>query len=246
MKAILLFVAALSFAAAPFMTTGFDGFDPTRYPIPQYDPPVQPAGYAFSIWGIIYVWLVIHAGFSLFKRDVDRDWDAPRWWLFASLTVGTSWLSVATFSPFWATVLIWFMLITALVALFRAPVRDPWLGAAPLALYAGWLSAASLVSVGMLGAGYGVLFGQIGWAYASIVAASTIAICVQLALGRAPLYGAGVVWGLIAIAVQNGAEQISVTVIALLGAALVAAAALGTARRPKGASTPNSSTTQPK
>ena len=108
---------------------------------------------------------------------------------------------------------------------------------APLALYAGWLSAASLVSIGLLGAGYGVLFGQVGWAYVSIIAATTVGVAMQSALGRAPLYGVAVIWALIAIAVHNGTGQIGVTIVALIGAVIVGAATIGAVRRSR--KTPN-------
>jgi len=50
MKAILVLIAALAFAITPFLSPEFGGFDPNLYPMPQDDPPVQPAGWAFSIW----------------------------------------------------------------------------------------------------------------------------------------------------------------------------------------------------
>ena len=42
----------LLFAVSPLFTQGFNGFEPDQFPVPQDDPPVQPAGYAFSIWGL--------------------------------------------------------------------------------------------------------------------------------------------------------------------------------------------------
>ena len=54
LKSILVALAALAFAASPLLVPGFGGFDPNRFPVPQENPPVQPAGYAFAIWGLIY------------------------------------------------------------------------------------------------------------------------------------------------------------------------------------------------
>ena len=54
----------LFFAASPFLSEGFNGFAPDQFPVPQDDPPVQPAGYAFSIWGVIYLWLIVGTGFG--------------------------------------------------------------------------------------------------------------------------------------------------------------------------------------
>ena len=75
MKAILTLSAALMFVASPLFTGAFRGFAPEQFPIPQLDPPIVPAGYAFAIWGLIYAYLVLHAVFGLLKRDIDGTWD---------------------------------------------------------------------------------------------------------------------------------------------------------------------------
>ena len=220
MKAIFMLVAAIGFASAPFWTSGFGGFDPQRYPIPQIDPPVQPAGYAFSIWGVIYLWLIGSALFGLLKRAGNAGWDATRWPLTLSLVLGTPWISVAQVSPVWATVLIWAMLLAALVALFRTPDADPWLLRAPIALYAGWLTAASFVSLALLGAGYGVLTDATGWAWGALFAALATGVAV-LKLRPAPLYGAALAWALVAVAVRNWPDQVGIAALAIFGAAAV-------------------------
>src|SRR6056297_3673371 len=99
MKAILTLTAALAFALSPFANDGFNGFAPDQYPIPQDDPPVQPAGYAFGIWGPIYLWLVAHALWGLVRRSDSPAWDATRWPLALSLAVGAAWLPIAQVSP---------------------------------------------------------------------------------------------------------------------------------------------------
>ncbi len=78
--------------------------------------------------------------------------------LIVSLAIGAIWLAVAVRDPVWASVLIALMLGGALAALFRAPARpDRWLLLAPLAIYAGWLTAATGVSIGILLTGFGWL-----------------------------------------------------------------------------------------
>jgi hypothetical protein len=230
MKAILIAVAALAFASAPLWTSGFGGFDPNRYPNPQIDPPVQPAGYAFSIWGPIYLWLVVHAGYGLLARAEAADWDRTRWPLFVSLGLGTSWISVAQVNPPLATLLIWVMLAGAVLALLRAPLRDRWLLAGPLGLYAGWLTAASFVSIGLLGAGYGVAFGETGWAWVALLAAFGTVLAVQSRVPHAPEYGLAAAWAFVAVGVANWGEGWPLVIAALLAAALAAAYALARMR----------------
>lgn len=203
LKALLVLVTSISFAAAPFWSD-FNGFDPSLYPNPQQNPPIQPAGYAFAIWGLIYLALIAHAGFGVIARRDDEGWDRTRWPLILSLGIGTFWLMVAETSPIWATILIWAMLISALASLYRGSAALPgWIGSVPLGLYAGWLSAASWVSLGLLGAGYGIGFGEVVWGYIILALALAFIVAQLRALGWSPGYGAAAIWATIGIMVAN-------------------------------------------
>ncbi|QUJ77288.1 tryptophan-rich sensory protein [Sulfitobacter albidus] len=217
LTAYLALALAVLFAASPFFVPDFGGFDAEQFPVPQEDPPVQPAGYAFSIWGVIYLWLIAGLGYGALRRAEDGAWHAMRLPLIVSLAVGAAWLAVAVASPVWASVLIWVMLISALVALFRSPVQDSWFAALPVGLYAGWLSAASCVSLGLLAAGYGFVE-ETTAALGAIFLALVIASAVQSQLRRAPSYGIAVIWALIAVVVQNYATNSTVAALAAGGA----------------------------
>jgi hypothetical protein len=221
-KALLLFAAAVAFVLGPFLVPGFGGFDPELYPNPQVDPPVQPAGYAFAIWGPIYLWLLAATGFGLLRRHDNRDWDRHRAPLLVSLVIGSIWLPVAMVSPIWATILIFAMLISAAIAMARAPLAERWLGKAPIAFYAGWLTAASFASLGLTGAGFEIAFGEVTWAQICIVLAFATALGVHWMRRDEPIYFLSVIWALIAIAVKNGAAVPVVTWLAAGGAALLA------------------------
>ncbi|MBW4982046.1 hypothetical protein KZZ07_05770 [Mameliella sp. CS4] len=215
--ALLCFVAALCFAASPWLVPGFNGYDPSKFPVLLEDPPVQPAGYAFAIWGLIYIWLLVGTGFGLLQRGDDVDWAPMRPPLFASLAVGTIWLPVAQWSPVLATLLIWVMLGTALVALWRAGDTDRWLQQGPVAVYAGWLSAAACV-------GTGVVIGGYGWMPPTPAALLSLSVCMALSvtmqyrLHRAPEYGMTVIWALVGVVVANWQPfNAAVTGLALVG-----------------------------
>lgn len=202
MKAYLVLIAAVAFAIAPFLSPEFGGFDPERYPIPQNNPPVQPAGWAFAIWGLIYLALIVHAGIGVFRHKDDAIWDRGRIALFISLAVGSIWLPVALISPVWATIMIWVMLISVLVSLYQTQSAKPaWSATWPVALYAGWLSAASFVSIGLLLAGYGVT-SEVTAAIIALVLAVAFALYHFHRLGHWS-YGAAVAWGLMGIAFAN-------------------------------------------
>ena len=199
---LITLLAALAFALSPLLSSGFNGFAPDQFPIPQDNPPVQPAGYAFAIWGVIYVWLIAGAAYGVWDRATDPDWEPMRPALIVSLIIGAGWIPVAQLSPLWATVLIWAMLMTAVLALLRAGQADHMWLRAPIALYAGWLTAASSVALGLILAGYGYVDAQVA-AYGGITLALVIALLVQALRPDAPAYPAAVIWALVGVLVAN-------------------------------------------
>ena len=202
LPALILLFLGFAFGAAPLLTPDFGGFEADQFPIPQIDPPIQPIGWAFAIWGLIYLVLIIHAAFGLFRHADDAEWDRGRWPLILSLAVGAIWIPVANISPVWATVLIWVMLIAVLWSLYASKNAEPyWIASWPVALYAGWLSAASFVAIGLLLAGYGIMPEE-GVAILCLGLATGFAILNQIKLGLWT-YGAAVCWAVLGIAVAN-------------------------------------------
>jgi len=226
LKAVLVLVATVAFVLSPLLTQPFTGFDPTQMPVTVDNPPIQPAGYAFSIWGVIYLWLLVSAGFGLFRRDTAPDWDAGRWGLFASLAIGASWISVALIAPVTATVLIWLMLAGALWALLRQPARDRAWNAWPIGLYAGWLTAAACVALGSVLMGYGI-GSPIAVSWVMLLLAILLSAPLTLRL-RTPTYPIAVAWALVGIVVANGATALGLA--AGLGAAALLFLAVRQAR----------------
>lgn len=215
---ILTFVATVAFLAAPFLADTFTGFDADRFPVPQINPPVQPAGYAFAIWGLIYAWLAVLAVVGVTIRRDARAWQSVHLPLMLSLGPGALWLWVAGFAPLAATVLIFWMLGCAIWALLCTPAQDRWLLRVPVALYAGWLTAAAHVSLGVAIGGYGLASGE-GAAVIAVVAATLVALGVSWLRPNAPEYGAAVIWAFIAVIIANmpGATQVAgATLVALL------------------------------
>lgn len=200
--AALVLVAAIAFAISPVFTAPFTGFDPGQLPRPVDDPPIQPAGYAFAIWGVIYLWLIVGAGYGLAKRATSPDWQRMRPALLVSLAIGASWIPVALTAPVTATILIIAMLVTALVALYRAPGSERAWAAGPIALYAGWLSAASVVASATVCAAYtGVsplIISFIGLLLIGGIAGTIIKTTAH------PLpYAAAVIWALVGVVAAN-------------------------------------------
>jgi hypothetical protein len=223
LKALLTLGFTASFVLSPLATAPFQGFRADQLPLPQIDPPVQPAGYAFAIWGMIYLWLVVSAVYGLLRRRDAAHWDHVRGPLIVSLALGTPWLALANVNAIGASVLIVAMAAFAIAALLRAPATDRWWLRAPVGIYAGWLTAASCVAVATVAAGHGLVFGAFGWAIAGVICALVVASAVQWR-SAGPSYGLTVIWALIGIIVTNGANQISI--LAAAGIAIMLALVL--------------------
>ena len=225
MKSILVLLATLSFALAPAFAPSFMGYDPSMFPVQIGRPSVQPAGYAFSIWGPIYLWLIVHAVFGMWRRT-NPVWEQVRLPHLGALVLGTVWLYIAGGYPLTATVAILAMAGFGITAFLAADLnKDRWLLAAPLGLFAGWLTAACMVSLGVILAGYGWL-SDTGSALAMLAVVLAIAVTVQLRRRSMPIYSVSVVWAAIGIAVVNWPANPPVAYAALAGAAVQAAVAV--------------------
>lgn len=231
-RQIAVVVAAVQQIVAPaliFNDDNFGGFSPAE----SLPTPAQPAGYAFAIWGPIYIGCLAYALHQAMPRNRD-DPDLARIALpAAALFLGsTAWLWFARHGPLWATVaVIWPMLALALVAMLRLARPSRPLSRAtklaagwPLAMYAGWLSAASFVNSAAILPTYGfgtAGLGPVGLGVVMVALAGAVAIAVTVASRGALGYAAAVVWALVGIMVANLRGSPTV-----LWAAIVAAVAL--------------------
>ncbi|WP_306152326.1 hypothetical protein [Roseovarius sp. MMSF_3281] len=132
---------------------------------------------------------------------------------------------MAQISPLWATVLIWIMLVTALWALLSAGNGDRLWLRTPIALYAGWLTAASCVALGLMLAGHGILGERLA-ALAMIVLALVIALVIMSLRGDTPEYVGAVIWALVGVVVANlGTANWAVLALCTAGIVMLALSA---------------------
>ena len=213
----LTLLFAILFALSPLASDGFNGFTPEQFPVVQDRWPVQPAGWAFSIWGVIYLWLIVGSAWGLWKAPSDPDWQRMRAPLLISLIVGTFWIAAANTSPIVATGMIVVMAVAAVMAFLRAGQDNPMMQRGPVGLYAGWLTAATGVAVAVLLSGYGILSANLA-ALLLILTVLVVALWVQSRRPLMPSYPLAVGWALTGIVAVNWTtEYRTVALLAGLG-----------------------------
>lgn len=231
LRFVVLGTAVLQFAF-PFCVNPFrDGAQPVRAWEPSQ---IEPARYAFAIWGPIYLTAIGYAIWQLTpmgRRTPVTLRIAP---LAIILYLGSSlWLSVVQFGPLWASMPILAIMavcaVTSLVLAVRA-ADGSWQQflcfVVPFALYAGWTVCATFVNVAEVAPQYG--FDRFGlpadnYAILSIVVL-TGAVGFALWLTQGNIVFAGTVaWALVAIIVaafQRG-HSLRVAIAALIALAAV-------------------------
>ena len=228
--AVLLLLAAIQqIVAPPLLFSGdFDG----QFAGPQRDTPSRPAGYAFAIWGVIYAGCLAFALLQLTARWRGHPLVArirlPAMALFLGSTL---WLAFARLGPSWATVpVIWAMLALALACvlpLARAPALPRTLKLAvgwPLALYAGWLTAAAFVNSATILPAWGTGtagLGVEGLGVLMVAGAAGLGLVILAATRGALPYALAVGWALVGIILANRAPGGSAAVLWTAAGSLV-------------------------
>jgi hypothetical protein len=178
-----------------------------------------PAGYAFSIWGLIYLGLLAHGIFQVKRAFFDRKDDdfilriGP--WLIIANLANAAWIW------FWlnentgiSVLMILAMLVSLLVIVVRlqmerrdAPVPLIIWTRWPISLYSGWITVATIANIAayLVKIGWEALFTDITWTVIMIVVATIINLLMIL-LRNMKVYAAVGVWAIVAIAVRHWGE----------------------------------------
>ena len=198
----------------------------------KYNNLFTPAGYAFSIWGLIYLGLlgfVIYYGRSLFiaTKKEDQTVDDVGWWFVISCLANSSWVMLWIYDYIFISVLMMMVLLFSLLKivintqmeLHNVPLKKFLFLWWPFCFYSGWVSVALIANIAAylkkLGwDGFG--FSESIWTVVMIIIA--VAINVFMIWNRNMREFALVgVWSLIAIAVanQNGDKLVYWTALAM-------------------------------
>lgn len=229
MKYLVAVLAWLMPLVAWLSNTGV--FGPTNGQISdQYPTLIVASGYAFSIWGLIFLLDVIYGTWQLFERGVDARARALRPYTAIAFALTSAWMIVFSLQLFWlALVIIWVSLACILYAAWRVSnsVRyapAPWWQWAPLSLHAGWVSLAVFLDVAQVIVAFRLLptTNMLPWTLALFVLLAILLIGAIASMRGNLSYTLAAIWGLIGVYVAQHAS-------ALPGASIAGSIALSLA-----------------
>jgi len=191
-----------------------------------------PAGYVFSIWGLIYLALVAFAIYQALPAQRGNPLLNRIGYLYAlSCVANSAWILLWHYEKFAWTLVVMVVLLLSLIAIYvrvgigrrRVSNVDKWFVQIPFSIYLGWITVATVANVtALLSAlqwdGWGL--DPQAWAVIMIIASAAIASAVGITRGDIG-YVLVVVWALVGIAVKHS-DTPPVAITAGLMAAVVA------------------------
>lgn len=175
---------------------------------------IQPAGYAFSIWGLIFLTMIIYSMFQLKMERVESP--HLRTATYAAISAGLA--SIAFVPISYADIqflvlpnILWHLI--SLIILFRALHQQIRLEPDPMTrwyylgtqLYLGWISAATAVATALFLREYGMAYDTTTEVYITAgVLVALIGVALWLITKGGQAVGLTIAWALVGVIVENG------------------------------------------
>lgn len=222
-----LLAAAILQAVAPVVQSLADVEQPSDG---SEDLLVTPAGWAFSIWGLIYLLAIVHAVVTVWRHD---GVGGRRFVLdLIALYLGAAvWIAVSAAGVSWATFLVlvlmtWFAIDAARIAAAARPVTSAWIGhlaRATSGIFAGWVSAAVFLNLGTGALELDLVSpSDEAWQVLLLAGAAIFALGVNLLMPRSPGYAAAAIWAQVGVIAAVAGESTAALVVAIAAIALLA------------------------
>jgi hypothetical protein len=180
----------------------------------RFDVYFVPAGYVFSIWGVIYLGLILFAVYQLLPSQRANPRLGRIGYLFVlSCVANMAWLFLWHYEFFAWSLVAMVILLLSLIAIYlrlgvgreEAPLGEKWLIRVPFSVYLGWITVATIANATSLldylgWNGWGI--NEETWFLIIILVATGIASAVSLTRGDVA-YLLVILWAFIGIAVKQ-------------------------------------------
>jgi benzodiazapine receptor len=181
-----------------------------------------PAGYVFSIWGLIYVALIAFAVYQVLPAQRDNLRLRSIGYLFAlSCAANIAWIFLWHYEVFLLTLVVMLALLLLLIAIYlrldigrvQVSTAEKWLVHVPFSIYLGWITVATIANVTSLldylnWDGWGI--SPEAWTVIMLVTGLGIASAVSLTRGDVA-YMLVIVWAFAGIAVKHAGTPVVAT-----------------------------------
>jgi translocator protein len=199
---------------------------------------ITPAGYVFSIWGVIYMLLGVFVVYQALPSQQGKEYQSKIGWLFVlSSLINIGWLFLWQFEYLSLSVVLMFLLLATLISIYvrlrtgksAVSLRERLAVQLPFSVYLGWITiasianvAATLVSIGWDG------FGISPETWAILVVAVALIITILMLFTRKDVaYSLVIIWALVGIGVKQSGNQ-TILMLVEISAAIVAVALIST------------------
>jgi len=205
-----------------------------------------PAGYVFSIWGLIYLGLIAFAVYQVFPSQRENPQLKRLGGLFVlSCIANMAWLFLWHYEYFVGTVAVMLVLLTSLILIYnrlqignvKVNNIERWCVHIPFSIYLGWITVATLANISTVlqylqWDGWGI--SKEIWTLVMLAVAAGITAVVSMKRGDVA-YTLVIIWAFAGIAVKHaGVPLIAAgawTATALAGGLLIVAAFVTRRRR---------------
>jgi hypothetical protein len=190
-----------------------------------------PAGYVFSIWGLIYLGIIAYAIYQVIPAQKENPRLRKIGYIFIiSCLANISWLFLWHYEIFEYTLIAMLVLLISLIAIYlrldigrkKVSKAEQWGVHIPFSIYLGWITVATIANTSQLL----YYLGWSGWGISAetwtvIMLAAGVVISAIMSLTRVDIaYSLVLVWAYIGIAVNHSNTPIVVN-SALIGAGLI-------------------------
>ena len=179
----------------------------------RYPTLLVAAGYAFAIWGLIFLLDLAYAAWQLTgTRRTDDTVARLAPWAAAGFALTAAWMPLFSMARFWPCLLVIFGATFCLVRCAmilsrdRTPQEGQWMWAwLPLSLHAGWLSLATFLNLAQVIVAYELASTthQLPWSLALFALAALMLLVVNLRMRGNIDYVIAALWALVAVFVKQ-------------------------------------------
>lgn len=222
-------------------------FGPTNGAISdRYPTLIVAAGYAFAIWGPIFLLDVVYGTWQCLDRRDDAALRRIRPLTAAGFALTSLWMVVFSRQGFWlALAIIWGSLACLLLAAWQVShaarhERGRWWQWVPLSLHAGWVSLAAFLNLAQVIVAFRLLpvAHMLPWTLVLFALAAALLLAAVSRMSGNPWYALAAVWGLVGVyarqrvSILAGADVAAWVALILAGAVVAVSlwCSLGTRR----------------